>query len=123
MPTLDHVALACRDPARSLHFYRDVLGVDGHVRTEDYGFVVSTESGVNFTLLRGEPPRSVGDFHIGVSLADAEAVRAARERFSALGIAEHDWWDEDGYVSVKVLDPDGYVVEISWEDEPAREGE
>jgi hypothetical protein len=38
-----------------------------------------------------------------------------RSRFSASGVPEHEWWDEAGYTSVKVLDPDGYVVEMSWE--------
>lgn len=28
---------------------------------------------------------------------------------------ELDWRQEDGYVSVKVADPDGYVVEVFWE--------
>jgi hypothetical protein len=27
------------------------------------------------------------------------------------------WWDEPDYVSVKFKDPDGYVVEVSWESE------
>jgi len=73
-----------------LRFYGEVLGVEGDVRETDDGFVVTTPSRVHFTLLRGEPPASMGDFHFGVSLADAD-------------------------VSVKVLDPDGYVVEVSWD--------
>jgi len=113
--TVDHVALGCRDPDRSLTFYRDVIGVEGPVRATDYGFVITTQSGVQFTLLRGEPPAGMGDFHVGVSLADAAAVRDARARFASLGLTEHEWWDEDGYVSVKILDPDGYIVEVSWE--------
>jgi hypothetical protein len=28
-------------------------------------------------------------------------------------------WDEPDYVSVKFRDPDGYVVEVSWEPDPA----
>jgi catechol 2,3-dioxygenase-like lactoylglutathione lyase family enzyme len=120
MATLDHVALACRDPDRSLRFYLDVLGVEGDVRQTDDGFVITTAAGINFTLLRGEPPRWMGDFHVGVSLPDPNAVRTARAAFSSLGVPEHEWWDDDDYVSVKVLDPDGYVVEVSW-DRPARD--
>ena len=115
MPTLDHVALAVREPARSLAFYRDTLGVDGEVREEEYGFVIVTTSGLSFTLFRGEPPADMGDFHVGVGLADAAAVAAARDAFRAQGIVEHEWCDEPGYASVKVLDPDGYVVEVSWD--------
>ena len=113
--TIDHIALACRDPQRSLRFYRDVLGVEGDVREMADGFVITTPARVNFTLLRGEPPASMGDFHVGVSLADADAVRTARRRLAEGGLVEHEWCDEDDYVSVKVLDPDGYVVELSWD--------
>jgi catechol 2,3-dioxygenase-like lactoylglutathione lyase family enzyme len=123
VPTLDHIALAVRDPARSLAFYRDILGVEGQIRDEEYGFVVATKTGIAFTLFRGEPPPGVGDFHIGVGLSDARAVRAARERFRAVGLVEHEWCDEPGYTSVKVLDPDGYVVELSWDENHASAGE
>jgi catechol 2,3-dioxygenase-like lactoylglutathione lyase family enzyme len=116
MTSIDHVALACRNPKRSLDFYRDVLGVEGRVREEPYGFVVTTSRGVTFTLFVGEPPSAMGDFHIGVGLPDAAAVHAARERFRSLGLVEQEWSDEPGYTSVKVLDPDGYVVEVWWED-------
>jgi hypothetical protein len=92
-----------------------VLGIEGDVREMADGFVITTPTHVNFTLLRGEPPASMGDFHVGVSLADADAVRTARRRLAALGLVEHEWCDEDDYISVKVLDPDGYVVEVSWD--------
>src|SRR5690348_7938826 len=100
MMTIDHVALACRDPDRTLGFYRDVIGVEGLERKTDYGYVVSTPTGIQFTLFRGEPPAAMGEFHVGVSLIDAAAVREARERFASLGLTEQDWWDEDDYVSV-----------------------
>jgi catechol 2,3-dioxygenase-like lactoylglutathione lyase family enzyme len=112
---LDHVALAVRDPGRSLTFYRDVLDVDGTIREESYGFVIGTANRMSFTLFRGEPPPVMGDFHIGVGLSSASAVREARTRFRSLQLIEHEWCDEEGYVSVKVLDPDGYVVEVSWD--------
>jgi hypothetical protein len=32
-----------------------------------------------------------------------------------LGAEVVEAWDEDGYVSRKVRDPDGYVVELFWE--------
>ena len=31
------------------------------------------------------------------------------------GVEIVGWWDEPDYVSVKFRDPDGYVVEVSWE--------
>jgi catechol 2,3-dioxygenase-like lactoylglutathione lyase family enzyme len=113
---LDHIALAVQDPAESLRFYRDIVGVTGPIREEDYGFVVLTGS-VSFTLFRGRPPTSTGEFHIGVSLPDAEAVRRRRQELSASGVAELEWCEEPGYVSIKIADPDGYNVELSWDRE------
>ena len=115
MPAITHVALAVADPRRSLIFYQDVVGVDGTVRAEPYGYVIRTSNDVSFTLLRGEPPALVGDFHIGVSLPNAEAVRRIRHELQARGVVEHEWCDEAGYTSVKVIDPDGYVVELCWD--------
>jgi hypothetical protein len=42
-------------------------------------------------------------------------VRAFRDRVEADGLEIVDWWDESDYVSVKFRDPDGYVLEVSWE--------
>jgi catechol 2,3-dioxygenase-like lactoylglutathione lyase family enzyme len=120
MPELDHLALAVRSPTRSLRFYRDTIGIEGVVREEDYGFVISTKSGVAFTLFEAEPPGDVGDFHLGLSLPDGAAVRALRGELQRQGIPEVEWWDEPGYVSVKVRDPDGYIVEVAWDAEHVR---
>lgn len=112
---INHLALAVRDPARSLRFYRETLGVEGSVRDEDYGFVLTTLNGVAFTLFRGTPPAEVGEFHFGLSLATPEQVRLIRGRSREQGLDEVEWWDEPGYVSMKLRDPDGYVVEIAWD--------
>ena len=116
MAELNHLALAVHDPRRSLVFYHDVLCVKGDTRTEDYGFVITTPLGLTFTLFEGQPPADAGEFHFGVSLPNGDAVRARREELRAAGVAEVEWCDEDGYVSVKVRDPDGYVVEVAWDE-------
>jgi hypothetical protein len=45
-------------------------------------------------------------------------VRRFRDRLVADGIPIVEEWDEPEYVSVKRLDPDGYVVAAAWESEP-----
>jgi catechol 2,3-dioxygenase-like lactoylglutathione lyase family enzyme len=67
-------------------------------------------------LFEGVPPTDHGEFHIGVSLPSGDAVRARRDDLLALGAREVEWSDEPGYVSIKVRDPDGYVVEIAWDE-------
>jgi len=119
VPELNHLALAVRDPRRSLHFYRETIGVEGVVREEDYGFVITTRKGIAFTLFKGLPPTEDGEFHIGVSLPGGDAVRARRAVLQSVGVPELEWSDEPGYVTVKVRDPDGYTVEIAWDEKYA----
>jgi catechol 2,3-dioxygenase-like lactoylglutathione lyase family enzyme len=110
-----HLALGVRDPAGSLAFYREVVGLEGAVREAGFGFVLTTPNGITFSLIRGDPPEHLGEVHFGVALPDEEAVGSRRAEFAALGIPEVDWWVEPGFVSLKVADPDGYVVEFFWE--------
>ena len=42
-------------------------------------------------------------------------MRELRSEFEAAGVEITEFCDEPDYVSVKVRDPDGYVVESSWE--------
>jgi predicted lactoylglutathione lyase len=42
-------------------------------------------------------------------------VRELRARLQAHGVNETDWIEMDGFVSMKFEDPDGYVVELFWE--------
>jgi catechol 2,3-dioxygenase-like lactoylglutathione lyase family enzyme len=111
---VDHIALAVREPQNSLRFYRDVVGIEGPVREEEYGFVITTGN-VSFTLFRGRPPSSSGEFHIGTSFHDAESVRRRRAELLGQGVTELEWCDEPGYVSMKIADPDGYHVELAWD--------
>lgn len=111
---VDHLAIAVRNPRTSLLFYCEIVGIDGPARVEEHGFVITTGD-VSFTLLEGQPPSSFGDFHIGASLPDAETVRPCRTELSARGVDELEWSDEPGYVSIRIADPDGYPVELSWE--------
>jgi len=54
-------------------------------------------------------------FHFGIGLPSRDAVLAFRDRLVADGVPVAEEWDEPDYVSVKCLDPDGYVVEVAWE--------
>ena len=53
---------------------------------------------------------------IGCQLPDADCVSQLRERLRAAGVPEVDWVEEEeGYSSVKVREPDGYVIECFWD--------
>lgn len=114
---LSHLALTVRDSERSCRFYVDTLGLDGTALPEKWGYRVRMSDGLVFALLDGEPPPAelLDRIHFGCALPDPEAVHAVRERLARQGVREVEWCDEAGYTSVKVADPDGYVVELSYE--------
>jgi hypothetical protein len=51
----------------------------------------------------------------GVGLPDRDAVLSLRDRLAADGVELVEEWDKPDYVSVKCRDPDGYIIEASWE--------
>jgi hypothetical protein len=53
--------------------------------------------------------------HFGVGLHDRDAVLSLRDRLAADGVELVEERDEPDYVSVKCRDPDGYIIEASWE--------
>jgi hypothetical protein len=72
--------------------------------------------GMMFALLRGDPPLEVIDrIHFGCALPDPQSVHAVRKRLRREGVKEVEWWEEAGYTSLKVADPDGYVLEPSYD--------
>jgi catechol 2,3-dioxygenase-like lactoylglutathione lyase family enzyme len=121
---MDHLALAVSDQERSRRFYERYLGFEAEPDPREDG-VLMLRSG-EFSLALGETaePIAVPSFlHFGTGLGSAGAVRAFRDRVVADGLEVVDWWDEPDYVSVKFRDPDGYVVEVSWEPSATGEGE
>src|SRR5581483_10488871 len=115
---MKHLALAVTDQARSRRFYESYFGFDAKPARGYDGSVLMLYDADGFALALGqadEPPRLPPFLHFGISLPDREAVLAFRDRVTADGIRIVEEWDEPEYVSVKCLDPDGYVVEAAWE--------
>jgi catechol 2,3-dioxygenase-like lactoylglutathione lyase family enzyme len=115
---MDHLALAVRDPERSARFYAAYFGFDRGRRWNDEGRVLFVYDARDFALALGpwnEPVQLPAFLHFGTGLPSPEAVRALRERLLEDGVELVEWCDEPDYVSVKCRDPDGYVVEASWE--------
>jgi catechol 2,3-dioxygenase-like lactoylglutathione lyase family enzyme len=113
-----HLALAVTDQERSRRFYETSFGFVAAPprRYPDGVLMLSDANGFHLALGRVEGPIRLPSFlHFGVGLPNPEAVRAFRDRLAADGVQIVEEWDEPGYVSVKCLDPDGYVVEAAWE--------
>ena len=115
---MDHLALAVRDPERSRHFYETYFGFDGAPPRRYPDGVLMLYDADGFTpALAGtdEPLRLPRFLHFGIGLAGPAEVRALRDRLAADGVAVVEASEEPEYVSIKCLDPDGYVVEAFWE--------
>jgi hypothetical protein len=56
--------------------------------------------------------------HFGFAASDRAAVRAHRARVTDTGAQIVGQCVEPAHVSFKCRDPDGYIVEVSWELRP-----
>jgi catechol 2,3-dioxygenase-like lactoylglutathione lyase family enzyme len=112
---LAHLALAVSDRRRSARFYEANFGLRV-LRTEADGVVMMGDGhGATLALGPGGDGALPAFLHFGFPLESADAVRDARAGFAAADVPEVAFCEEPTYVSVKVADPDGYVVEVFWE--------
>jgi catechol 2,3-dioxygenase-like lactoylglutathione lyase family enzyme len=115
---MKHLALPVSDQERSRRFYETYLGFDGKPARRYDGGVLMLYNADGFSLALGptdEPIRLPAFLHFGIHLPTPDAVRVFRDRLVADGVTIVEEWEEADYVSVKCLDPDGYVVEAAWE--------
>ena len=115
---MNHLALAVADQERSRRFYESYFGFDAQPSRWYDGGVLMLYNADGFSLALGptdEPIRLPAFLHFGIHVPSPEAVRAFRDRLRADGVRIAEEWEEPEYVSVKFLDPDGYVVEAAWE--------
>jgi catechol 2,3-dioxygenase-like lactoylglutathione lyase family enzyme len=118
---MDHLALAVSNQERSCRFYETYLGFVAEPAPREDGILILHDS-AGFSLALGETTEPIelpAFLHFGTGLASPDDVRSFRERLVADGLELVDWWDEPDYVSIKFRDPDGYVVEVSWETQPS----
>jgi catechol 2,3-dioxygenase-like lactoylglutathione lyase family enzyme len=118
---MDHLAIPVRDQERSRRFYERYCGFGAlPARRYDDGVLMLYNAG-GFALALGPSVEEIDRpswMHFGIGLPDRKAVLALRDRLAADGVELVEEWDEPEYVSVKCRDPDGYIVEASWEPGP-----
>ena len=116
---MDHLrAYRCATSSALAAFYESYFNF-GACPAQHYGDgVLMHYDSRGFALALGparDPTVRPAWMHFGVGLPDLDAVLALRDRLVADGVELVEEWDEPGYVDVKCRDPDGYIVEASWE--------
>ena len=127
MLKLDHVVFPTSDPAASLAFYRDTLGLPlaQAITGDDWGgrpwlmmaFALAEGRELVLTALRGAPPETNDELpadarHYAFAV-DTETERLEwRTRLADAGVA---FWEEDhgDQQSIYFQDPNGIVLEIT----------
>ena len=119
---MDHLAIPVVDQQRSRRFYETYFDFGARpARRFDDGVLMLYDA-KGFALALGPAAGTIAPqswMHFGIGLPDRDAVLALRDRLVGDGVELVGEWDEPDYVSVKCRDPDGYIVEASWEPEPS----
>ena len=131
---LGHVVFYVKDLARSLAFYRDLVGFQEIGKTFGGKAVALTSGRTHHELLLIEvgdapgPPSGVrrGLYHIGIKIGDSlDKLRSAKEELERAGIPISGMSDHTVSQSFYLHDPDGNEVElyvdsqvINWEQNP-----
>ena len=115
---LTHIAIAVRDPRRSLEFYRAVLGVVAVY--EDDAFIPAQTPGSRDVLVFERNTRAAGKkggvAHFGFRLTRAADIGRALSAIRGAGGTVTDTGEfVPGEPYVFFRDPDGYEVEIWYE--------
>ena len=111
---LAHLNLTVFDVERSVAFSRRWFGFDSEPQEYDDGTVFIRDArGFDLALHEGSP--FAAGIHFGFRADSADAVRSLRTAMTEAHATITETYDEDGFVTFKCLDPDGYEIEVYWE--------
>lgn len=124
---IGHVVLKVRDLGRSTRFYREVLGLTEVARFQNR--MVFFSAGRNHHDLAilsvgptatGPDPASVGLYHVAFKIGDdLDVLREAKAHLEAHGVRIIGVRDHRVSQSLYLEDPDGNVVELFVDGDPA----
>jgi len=105
---IGHVGLKVTDLETSVKFYRNILGLEG--RPSERG-VARIPSGPDNVVLH-EKGQGISGFHFGFRVDSSSKVDEWQAWFRGRSMIIYDDVREEKYRSIKIKDPDGYLIEI-----------
>ena len=109
---LGHVGLKVDDLETSVEFYRNILGLDSS--TSERG-VARIPSGRD-TLVLHEKGLGMSGFHFGFRVDSSSKVDEWQAWLRGRNIIIYEDVTEEKYRSIKIRDPDGYLIEIFYDE-------
>jgi catechol-2,3-dioxygenase len=114
---ITHLHLHVTDRPRAADFYRRWFGLEVKRDRDDITFMTGAD---DFLLALQQDAASVTMpdwFHFGIRMPSADALTGLLSRMEAarIGIAKPLYKDA-AFASFRCRDPDGYVIEVYWEE-------
>jgi catechol 2,3-dioxygenase-like lactoylglutathione lyase family enzyme len=105
---IGHVGLKVDDLETSVEFYQNILGLDS---STSEGGVARIPSGPD-TLVLHEKSHRISGFHFGFRVDSSSKVDEWQAWLRSRNITIYEEVTEEKYRSIKIRDPDGYLIEI-----------
>jgi catechol-2,3-dioxygenase len=109
---IGHVGLKVKNLETSVEFYRNILGLDSS--TSERG-VARIPSGRD-TLVLHEKGLGMSGFHFGFRVDSSSKVDEWQDWLRGRNITVYDDVMEKKYRSIKIRDPEGYLIEIFYDE-------
>ena len=105
---IGHVGLRVDDLETSVEFYRNILGLDSRASGRGVARIPSGRD----TLVLHEKGLGISGFHFGFRVDSSSRVDEWQAWLRARNIVIYEDMTEEKYRSIKIRDPDGYLIEI-----------
>jgi catechol 2,3-dioxygenase len=114
---LNHLHLNVADLERSAAFYERWFGFRRHKVLDDGALLFLRDANdLDLALSNEGEERGLPKwFHFGFRLGSAADVKALHVSMTTAGVTVREIYEEEGFVTYRTNDPDGYAIEVYWE--------
>ncbi len=114
---ITHLHLHVRDRAHAAEFYRRWFGLATRSEEDDITFLCGSQ---DFLLALMHDPAAAPPppwFHFGVRVPSLAALRLLHTSMQQANVPiGKPWYEDESFASFRCRDPDGYAVEVYWQD-------